>query len=243
MHETLATMSTSLRSSSALRRRVAHLVDLVVDRRVLLDVRVGRRDVRLGLVVVVVADEVATALSGKSVAELVVELRRERLVGRDHERRLVHRGDDVRHGEGLAGAGDAEQHLVAARPSRTPAVERRDRLRLIALRREVGLEPERALAAHDVAMIAAARADAARRVALRAAVWFTGTSHGARRSDHAAIRDRPRWRRSACVLGAHARPARAERHELHVVNVEYEGTKIWVPGTLVVKKGTRSSSS
>ena len=47
-------------------RRVAHLVDLVVDGRVLLDVGVGGRDVGLRLVVVVVADEVATALSGKS---------------------------------------------------------------------------------------------------------------------------------------------------------------------------------
>ena len=40
------------------RGRVAQPVDLVVDRRVLLDVGVARRDVRLGLVVVVVADEV-----------------------------------------------------------------------------------------------------------------------------------------------------------------------------------------
>src|SRR6266704_405802 len=39
-------------------RRVAHPVDLVVDQRVLLDVGVRLRDVRLGLVVVVVRDEV-----------------------------------------------------------------------------------------------------------------------------------------------------------------------------------------
>ena len=40
------------------RRRQAHAVDLVVDRRFLLDVRVGGRDVGFRLVVVVVADEV-----------------------------------------------------------------------------------------------------------------------------------------------------------------------------------------
>ena len=91
---------------------VAHLVDLVVDRRVLLDVRVGRRDVGLGLVVVVVADEVADGVVGEERPELVVELRRERLVGRDDQRRPVHRGDHVRHGERLAAAGDAEQHLM-----------------------------------------------------------------------------------------------------------------------------------
>jgi nitrosocyanin len=32
--------------------------------------------------------------------------------------------------------------------------------------------------------------------------------------------------------------ARAEEMSFTVVNVEYEGTKVWVPSTLVVKKGT-----
>jgi plastocyanin len=42
------------------------------------------------------------------------------------------------------------------------------------------------------------------------------------------------------VLGAPALPAaRAEDMSFTVVNVEYEGTKIWVPTTLVVKKGTK----
>ena len=41
-----------------------------------------------------------------------------------------------------------------------------------------------------------------------------------------------------CLPGS--RPARAEDQTMSftVVNVEYEGSKIWVPGTLVVKKGT-----
>ena len=41
------------------------------------------------------------------------------------------------------------------------------------------------------------------------------------------------------VLGAPARPVHAEDMSFTVVNVDYEGTKIWVPGTLVVKKGTK----
>ena len=45
--------------------RVAHLVDLVVDPGVFLDVRVRGRDVRLRLVVVVVADEVLHGVLGK----------------------------------------------------------------------------------------------------------------------------------------------------------------------------------
>ena len=69
------------------RRRVAHPIDLLVDDRVLLDERVGRRDVGLGLVVVVVADEVVDRVVGEQLLELAVELRREDLVVRDDQRR------------------------------------------------------------------------------------------------------------------------------------------------------------
>src|SRR5262245_3096127 len=41
------------------------------------------------------------------------------------------------------------------------------------------------------------------------------------------------------VLAAHVPSARAEEESFTVVNVEYEGTKVWVPTTLVVKKGTK----
>jgi nitrosocyanin len=41
------------------------------------------------------------------------------------------------------------------------------------------------------------------------------------------------------LVGLHALPARADDANLTVVNVEYEGSKIWVPSTLVVKKGTK----
>jgi nitrosocyanin len=44
------------------------------------------------------------------------------------------------------------------------------------------------------------------------------------------------------LLAALAMPVRAENPATvtqTMVNVEYEGTKIWLPGTLVVKKGTK----
>jgi hypothetical protein len=63
-----------------MRRRVAQLVDLVIDRRVLLDVGVGRGDVGFGLVVVVVGDEVLDGVLGKELLELGVELGRQGLV-------------------------------------------------------------------------------------------------------------------------------------------------------------------
>ena len=67
------------------RGRVAQAIDVVVDRRVLLDVRVGGRQVGLGLVVVVVGDEVLDGVLGEELAELVAQLCCEGLVVRDHE--------------------------------------------------------------------------------------------------------------------------------------------------------------
>ena len=94
------------------RRRQAHAIDLVVDGRFLLDVRVGRRDVGLGLVEVVVADEVLDRVVREEAAELLVQLGGQRLVVRHHQGRAVHPGDGLGHRERLARAGDAEQHLV-----------------------------------------------------------------------------------------------------------------------------------
>ncbi|CAM5533100.1 hypothetical protein SALBM217S_00878 [Streptomyces griseoloalbus] len=63
-------------------RRVAQPLDLLVDRGVLLDVGVRLRDVRLGLVVVVVRDEVLDRVVRQKLAELVGQLGGEGLVRR-----------------------------------------------------------------------------------------------------------------------------------------------------------------
>ena len=73
-------MITSRRESSACVAAWRMRSICVVDDRVLLDERVGRRDVRLGLVVVVVADEVLDGVVGEQLLDLAVELRRQRLV-------------------------------------------------------------------------------------------------------------------------------------------------------------------
>ena len=104
------------------RRRggVAQPVDLLVDRRVLLDVEVPRRDVGLGLVVVVVGDEVLDRVRREVRPELVAELRGERLVVGHDQRRPLHRLDRRRHRHRLAGAGGAQQRRAARRPPRCP---------------------------------------------------------------------------------------------------------------------------
>ena len=123
------------------RRRVAQAVDLVVDRGVLLDVEILGGDVGLGLVVVVVGDEVLDRVVGEELAELVAELRRQRLVVRDHQARPLHRRDRRRHREGLAGARRPEQRLEAFPPLQALG-QPGDRLRLIGGRRVGGVELE-----------------------------------------------------------------------------------------------------
>ena len=126
-------------------RRMAHAVDLLVDGGFLLDIGVGARDVGFRLVVVVIGDEILDRVVGEERLELAVELRGQRLVGREDERGALRRLDHLGHGEGLARAGDAEQHLraVVALDALDQVL---DRLRLVALRLEVGGDDE-ALAA------------------------------------------------------------------------------------------------
>ncbi len=117
-------------------------VDLVVHRRVLLDVGVGRGDVGLGLVVVVVGDEVLHAVVREELAELVGELGRQRLVRGQHEGGLLHLLDRPADRGALARPGDAEEGLEAVAP-RDALGQRFDRGRLVARGLEVGHHLER----------------------------------------------------------------------------------------------------
>ena len=123
-------------------RAVPQPLDLVVDRGVLLDVGVRLRDVRLGLVVVVVGDEVLDGVVGQQLAELVGELGGQGLVGRHDQRRPLHLLDQPGRRRGLAGAGGAEQDDVLL-PRLDPRGELVDRRRLVARGRELGDHLER----------------------------------------------------------------------------------------------------
>ncbi len=103
-----------------LRGRVPELVDLVVAARVLLDVRVAAGQVRLGLVVVEVRDEILDGVLGEELAELAVQLGGQCLVVGQHQRGLLVPFDGPRQRGGLPGAGRSQQGLVLqprARPS------------------------------------------------------------------------------------------------------------------------------
>ena len=94
-------------------RRKPQPFDLLVDRRILLDVSVRPRDVSLGLIVIEVRDEILDGVLREELLELGVQLRGERLVVGDDERGPAEVADDVGGGERLARTGDAQEGLVA----------------------------------------------------------------------------------------------------------------------------------
>ena len=84
---------------------------MLVDGGILLDEEITLRHIGFRLVVVVVRDEVLDRVFRKEVAHLGVELRRQGLVGCQHQRRSPQAGDDVGHGVGLARTRHAQQCL------------------------------------------------------------------------------------------------------------------------------------
>ncbi len=118
-----------------LRRRQPHLLDVGVDRGVLLDVSVRGRDVGFRLVIVVVRHEVLDAVAREELAHLAVELGRQGLVVGEYERRALLGGDDVRHRERLAGPGHAQQDLPGQAGGEA-GIQGRDGLRLVTGRGE-----------------------------------------------------------------------------------------------------------
>ncbi len=121
--------------------RVPQPVDVVVHRAVLLDEGIAGGDVGLGLVVVVVADEVLHPVVGEELAVLVGQLCGQALVGRQHQGGPLHLLDHPRNRGRLTRAGDAQQRLVAL-AGLDALGQRSDRLRLVArrLERSVHLE-------------------------------------------------------------------------------------------------------
>ena len=87
-------------------------VDLLIGGGVLFDVGVRVGDVGLGLVVVVVGDKILHCVVGEELLELAAQLGSEGLVVGQHQGGLLHPLDDLGHGVGLAGAGDAQQGLL-----------------------------------------------------------------------------------------------------------------------------------
>src|SRR5215213_4866510 len=93
------------------RELVAESIYVLVDLGILLDEGVGAWNVRFGLVVVVIADEVFDGVVGEELGELARELCGERLVVRDDERRPAGLLDYPRHRVRLPRSRHAQQGL------------------------------------------------------------------------------------------------------------------------------------
>ena len=112
------------------RRAVAEAVDFLVDGGVLLDVGVRRCDIRFRLIVIIIGNEIFHRAVGEERPELRAELRRQRFVVRNHQRRALHLRNHACHGERFARPSYAQQHLPLH--ARVDALcQRLNRLRLI----------------------------------------------------------------------------------------------------------------
>ena len=69
-------------------------------------------DIGLRLIVVVIADEILHGVVGEKLPELLAQLGRQGLIVGQHQCGALHLFDDLGHGVGLAGAGNAQQHLL-----------------------------------------------------------------------------------------------------------------------------------
>ena len=87
-------------------------VDLLIGGGVLGNIGVRVGDISLWLVVIVVGDKVFHRVVGEKFLELRAQLGRQCLVMGQHQGGALDLLDDLGHGKGLAGAGDAQQHLL-----------------------------------------------------------------------------------------------------------------------------------
>jgi len=92
----------------------AQAFDLVIDGRIFFDVGIGGRNERLGLIIIVVGDEVFHSVFRKKPLQFPVQLRRQGLVMTEYQGRHIQLGNGVGHGEGFAGPGHSQQGLKPA---------------------------------------------------------------------------------------------------------------------------------
>ncbi len=121
------------------RRLQSQAVDVLVDGRVFFNVGVGGRNIRLGLIVVVVRDEILHRVLRKQRLVLRVQLGGENLVGREDQGGTIQRFQRLADRKGFPAAGDAQKDLMTP-----PFADSRDERfygpRLISGRGEIGDE-------------------------------------------------------------------------------------------------------
>ena len=80
----------------------SHLLDMLVDGGILLDIGIRGRHIGLRLIIVIIRNEVFHGVVREELPHLAVELGRQGLVGGQDQGRSLHLQDDIGDGEGLA---------------------------------------------------------------------------------------------------------------------------------------------
>ena len=83
------------------RSRQAEFINILIDSQVLLNIGIRCRNIRLGLVIIVVAHVILHRIIGEEPLKLRIELRRQRLVVTQHQDGLVHLRNNIRNRKGL----------------------------------------------------------------------------------------------------------------------------------------------
>ena len=91
---------------------MAQALDFIVDGGVLLDIGIRMGNIGLRLVVIIIRDEVFHGIFREKLLELAAELGSQGLVVGQDQGGTIEPGDDICHGEGLARAGNTQQHLL-----------------------------------------------------------------------------------------------------------------------------------
>ena len=91
--------------------RMPQTVNFIIDGAVLFNIGVRGRDIRFRLIVIVVGDKILHRIIREETAHLGTDLGCQGLVGLQNQGRTVTPGNDVGHGEGLAGTGHAQKRL------------------------------------------------------------------------------------------------------------------------------------
>ena len=91
---------------------MAHTVNGLVYARFLLDIGVAARDIRFGLVIVIVTDEIFDRVVGEEAFKFTIKLCSQNLVRRKDKRWPLQRFNDFGDGKGFAGTRDAQKDLI-----------------------------------------------------------------------------------------------------------------------------------
>ena len=105
-------------------------IDLIIDLRVLFNIHITPRYIRLGLIIIIIGNKVLYRVFGKELSEFRTQLGGKRLVVRQHQRRTVDVGNDVSHSKGLTRACNAKKRLHTL-PIKDALSKRRDGFGLI----------------------------------------------------------------------------------------------------------------